>query len=277
MWAIGSSMQLTPQDRVIYRHNPLTLVICQLQFPLDLGIDVAMPAEFQQHIRSEYPVAHEDMEGQALPVSDDISQHFPQELLDALSIRINRRFQFTTRDKIWTITLTNSFVALETNKYERWEDFRQNLELMLSAIVQTYQVNFFTRIGLRYQNVIDRKVLGLEDASWNSLVSGFVLGPLATAKSSNIVHEHNGTFLIQLENLEEVARVNYGLVTEKTGDPTNVMFMLDQDLFTKNNVETEAVDVIKRADVFNSSNRSLFRSCITDKLHDAMVPEAADH
>ena len=270
-------MLFSPQERVIYGHNPLTSVICQLRFPLDLRIDVTMPAEFQQHIRNEYPVAQEDLEGQALPVPDDISQHFPKELLDALSTRVNRRFQFTTRDKIWTITLTNSFVALETNKYERWEDFRENLKLMLTAIIQTYQIRFFTRIGLRYQNVIDRRVLGLEDSAWNTLVSEFVLGPLAVSESSETVHEHNGTFLIQLENREEVARVRYGLVTEKSGDPTNVMFILDHDFFTKNDVETEAGNVIKRVNVFNSANRGLFRRCITAKLHDAMVPEDAGH
>lgn len=269
-------MLSSPLGRVIYRHNPLNSVICQLRFPLDLRIDVTMPAEFQQHIRSEYPLAHEDLEGQSPPVPDDISQHFPQELLDVLATRINRRFQFMTRDRTSTITLTNSFVALETNNYVRWEDFRQNLELTLSAIIQTYQVNFFTRIGLRYQNVIDRTVLGLEGSAWNTLVSDLVLGPLATLESSESVYEHNGTFLIQLENSEEVARVRYGLVTDKAGDPTNVMFMLDHDFFTQNDVETEAGDVIKRANVFNSTNRSLFRRCITAKLHSAMVPEAAD-
>ncbi len=270
-------MLFSPQDRVIYRHNPLTSVICQLQFPLDLRIDVTMPAEFQQHIRSVYPLAHEDLGGQGLPVPDDISQHFPQELLDVLATRINRRFQFMTRDRNSTITLTNSFVALETNSYVRWEDFRDNLELMLSAAIQTYQVKFFTRIGLRYQNVIDRTVLGLEDSAWNTLLSDLVLGPLAISDFTESVYEHNGTFLIQLENAEEVARVRYGLVTEVAGNPNNVMFMLDHEFFTKNDVETEADDVIKRANVFNSSNRSLFRRCITAKLHDAMVPEAAGY
>ncbi|MCY3797799.1 MAG: TIGR04255 family protein [Chloroflexi bacterium] len=265
------------RDRVIYRHNPLTSVICQLRFPLDLRMDVIMPAEFQQRIRAEYPLAHEDLEGQGLAVPDDISQHFPQELLDVLSTRINRRFQFMTRDRIATITLTNSFVALETNNYVRWEDFRRNLELMLDAVTQTYQVNFFTRIGLRYQNVIDRTVLGLENSPWNTLVSDLVLGPLVTSESSESVYEHNGTFLIQLENSDEVARVRYGLVTEKAGDPSNVMFMLDHDFFTKNDVETEVDDVIKRVNVFNTSNRGLFRRCITAKLHDAMVPETANH
>lgn len=270
-------MLFQSEDRVIYRHNPLVSVICQLRFPLDLRIDVTMPAEFQQQIRADFPIAQEDMDGQGFHVPEDISQHFPQELLDVLATRINRRFQFSSRDKTRTITLTNSFAALETNKYVRWEDFRQNLELMLSALCETYQIGFVTRVGLRYQNVVDRKTLRIEHSKWSELLSDFVLGPLSLAKSANTVQEHNGSFLIQLEDPTDFVRVRYGLVTEKSGDPENVMFMLDHDFFTRNDMETDVSDVISRANIYNSSNRSLFRRCITASLHDAMVPEAPDH
>lgn len=270
-------MLLSSQDRAIYKHNPLSRVICQLRFPLDLRIDVTMPADFQQRIRTEFPVAREDVDGYGAPVPEDIVQHFPQELLDVLSARINRKFHFETRDKTWTITLTSSFVALETNQYVRWEEFRHYLKLVLSAVSETYQIGFFTRIGLRYENVIDRIQLGLEASTWKSLLADFVLGPLVQSDSAETVQEHNGTFLIQLDNSEEVVRVRYGLVTEKAGDPTNVMFMLDHDFFTKNDVDTEVDDVVKRVNIFNTSNRGLFRGCITDKLHAAMVPEAASY
>lgn len=267
-------MLFQPEERVIYKHNPLVSVVCQLRFPLDLRIDVTMPAEFQQQIRANFPLAHEDSDGQGLQLAEDISQHFPQELLDVLSTRINRRFLFSSRDKMWTITLTNSFVALETNDYVRWEDFRRNLQLMLSAMCETYQIDVISRLGLRYQNVVDRRALGIQELQWSALLSDFVLGPLTLAKSADSVQEHNGTFLIQLEDPTDFVRVRYGLVTEKSGDPENVMFMLDHDFFTGNDVETDVSNVISRVNIYNSSNRSLFRRCITAKLHETMVPEA---
>lgn len=267
-------MLFQPEERVIYKHNPLVSVVCQLRFPLDLRIDVSMPAEFQQQIRANFPLAHEDSDGQGLQLAEDISQHFPQELLDVLSTRINRRFLFCSRDKMWTITLANSFVALETNDYVRWEDFRRNLQLMLSAMCETYQIDVISRLGLRYQNVVDRRALGIQELQWSALLSDFVLGPLTLAKSADSVQEHNGTFLIQLEDPTDFVRVRYGLVTEKSGDPENVMFMLDHDFFTGNDVETDVSNVISRVNIYNSSNRSLFRRCITAKLHETMVPEA---
>lgn len=270
-------MPFPPVERVIYKKNPLISVICQLRFPLDLRIDITMPAEFQQKIRSKFPNAQEDSDTPNMVVPDDVAKHFPKELLEILSERINRKFQFKTRDKVWTVTLTNHFVALETSEYTRWEDFRTSLELVVSAICNTYQFSFFTRVGLRYQNVVDRKVLGLVDSAWNDLLSDFVLGPLSQTGSFESAQEHNGSFLIQLDSLEDLVRVQYGLVAEKTGDPTNVMFLLDQDFFTENDVETEASDVIKRLNIYNSSNRRLFRRCITDKLHDTLEPETTDN
>ena len=122
--------------------------------------------------------------------------------------------------------------------------------MVLSAVCGTYKPSFFTRLGLRYQNVVDKNALGLKDVAWNELLSEFVLGPLAVPEYVELAQEHNGTFLIQLDNFQDVVRVQYGLVTEKSGDPANILFMLDQDFFTKNNVETEASDVFKRLDVY---------------------------
>lgn len=267
-------MSFPETERVIYRRNPLKSVTCQLRFPLDLRIDITMPAEFQQKIQNIFPNAQEATDANDISVPKDVSQHFPTEVIDALSARINRRFQFQTRDRTWTITLTNDFVALETSGYVRWEDFREKIELVLSAVCETYKPSFFTRLGLRYQNVVDKNALGLKDVAWNELLSEFVLGPLAVPEYVELAQEHNGTFLIQLDNFQDVVRVQYGLVTEKSGDPANILFMLDQDFFTKNNVETEASDVFKRLDVYNSSNRRLFRSCIKDRLHAILVPES---
>ncbi len=270
-------MLFPPADRVIYEKNPLVLVICQLRFSLELSIDVAMPAEFQQLIRTHFPIAREVVDGTDLSVPEDVSEHFPTELLNLLSTRINRRFEFRSRDNMWTVSLGNGFVALETRRYIKWEDFRHNLDLVVASLCKAYQINTFTRIGLRYQNVVDRQALDLEDQPWSSLLSAFVLGPLAARASVENVHEHSGSYLIQLENPQEVVRAKYGLVTEKSGDPANVMFLLDHDFFTKDSVETEFNDVSKRVDVFNSFNRSLFRRCLTPKLHNAMVPKPTDH
>ena len=43
------------ETRCIYRKNQLAEVVCQLRFPEILKIETAVPADFQEAIRDEYP------------------------------------------------------------------------------------------------------------------------------------------------------------------------------------------------------------------------------
>ena len=45
-----------PVERVIYRKAPLVEVICQVRFPADLRIETTPPADFQQRVRSHFPL-----------------------------------------------------------------------------------------------------------------------------------------------------------------------------------------------------------------------------
>ena len=55
----------TPRET--YRHNPLKEVICQLRFPPILKITTASPAEFQEKIRSNFPLYSPESPTESLP------------------------------------------------------------------------------------------------------------------------------------------------------------------------------------------------------------------
>lgn len=269
-------MNFPETERVIYRKNPLKLVICQLRFPVDLRIEMSAPAEFQQRIRDEFPHADEETHASELLDTAGLPEQLSQELIESLSTRIDRRFLFRSRNKEWTVVLTKEFVALETNAYIRWEEFCKKLKLILVATLEIYKPKFFTRLGLRYQNVVDRNALGLNDFDWCKLLEEFVLGPLILDEGPAFTQEHYGTFLAKLDNPEDIVRVHYGLVSETGSDARNKMFMLDHDFFTSGDIDTEVSDVVRKLNKFNSENRRLFRRCIRKSLHDAMVPEPAE-
>src|SRR5256885_3722562 len=49
--------QLFPDSpRVIYGKAPLTAVICQLRFPPILRIESTVPADFQERVRTQFPL-----------------------------------------------------------------------------------------------------------------------------------------------------------------------------------------------------------------------------
>jgi uncharacterized protein (TIGR04255 family) len=229
-----------------------------------------MTAEFQERIRNKFPNAIEVTDESDLPIPDEMSEQFPRELVDSLAQAINRRFQFKTFDEIWTVNLTRNFVALETSKYVNWEEFREYTQLILSAILKSYALPFFTRIGLRYVNIIDRELLGLEQFEWSELLAGFIAGPLVLSEQLHIP-EQRGSFQVEYGNPLDIVHVRHGLLTDVTNESKSV-YVLDNDFFTNDETITEVDDVIGKVDGYNTQNRRLFRSCIKDTLHTAMGP-----
>ena len=147
--------------RIIYQNNPLVEVICQLRFPLLLRIDTELPADFQEALREEYP---------KLKVEKSVSFTLPvQENIPAAS-GVKYEFASEEEDPIWKVVLANNFLALTTQRYQRWEAFRERLEKLITTLAEIYRPNFFTRIGLRYQDLIVRSKLELRGYSWTDIL-----------------------------------------------------------------------------------------------------------
>ncbi len=265
-------MPFPKTERVIYKKNPLKQVICQIRYPAILKIDVGMPADFQEIVRKEFPIFQENNVLANLQLPENFMQAVPQEMLSMLGGGGNRQFQFKTQDESWVISLTKDFIALETSNYSNWEEYRKYLEFALNALVEIYKPSFLTRIGLRYINVIDREALGLENCSWHELLADFILGGLATSEIRDEITEHSGSTIVQLENNLGLVRIKHGFVQDNSKNPSNIMYLLDNDFYSTK--ETEVNNVLDKLDNFNTLNRRLFRWSIKNRLHDALEPES---
>ena len=171
-------MPFPDEPRVIYEKNPLDTVICQLRFPAILKIGADPPVDFQESVRRRYPLFKEKP-----PL--DIAGGLPSEVASLIAKRLpvsmaSTAYDFTTADEQWTLTLAREFLALTARRYERWELFKEHLEEGLRAVVQHYSPAFFTRIGLRYRDIIRRSALGLERSSWKELLRPHIVGALAS-------------------------------------------------------------------------------------------------
>lgn len=265
-------MPFPEAPRVIYQNNPLIQVICQIRFPPILRIDTETPVDFQEGVRKQFP-GYEmtyDESIDALPQS--FSNSLPSEMREILSLGRTRRHQFHSKENTWTVSLTRDFVALETNRYKEWEDFRERLHLVSSALFQIYEPAYVTRLGLRYKNVIDRKKLGLENVEWRDLFADFVLGQFASDETSNLVVDHHGRTLVKLNEHGDLVRIEYGLVINSAGDPSNKMYLLDHDFYTEKETEANANNLAIKLNYFNAANGKLFNWCITNRLRTAMGP-----
>ena len=252
-------MEFPERPRAVYGRNPLVEVVCQLRFPRLLLLDREVPFEFQSTIGKDFPIV-DSREEVRLSISESGIGSTP----------MNRRqiYDFSTGDRKFTISLCSDFLAVKTNSYERWESFHRVIENSLHALTHSYDIPHFTRIGLRYINVIDKSEIGLVDASWTDLLRTPALGLLADDDIPlGDVGEQSSTTLV---------RLNYGKVAVRTGlnlsDPAEPpRFVVDSDFFFEDQVE----GVERAIDILGSYNRAAgnaFRWFITDRLHRQLEP-----
>jgi uncharacterized protein (TIGR04255 family) len=257
-----------PIERVIYNKKPLDTVICQVRFPSILKIDTEIPSGFQERVRSEYSNLSETP-----PVILDFQvgnqQNIPSEELRQLLKTEGKNYEFASEDNKWKVNLTRNFVSLSTKDYVKWEGFRERLVSILSALNDIYKPIGFSRIGLRYIDVIVRSKFNMETVSWNELIQSHLLGVLGLPELKDRVRRSDAIFEIELKDGEGTARVLTRTV--QAADSREQCFMIDSDFFTTK--KTNIDGVLNTLDFFNVRATRLFRWCITKKLHDAMEPQ----
>jgi uncharacterized protein (TIGR04255 family) len=259
-------MAFPDTQRVIYDKNPLQEVICQLRFPPVLRIDAEPPVAFQERVRADYPFYE-------LKSVVQFPTGLPPEIAQMVGADLpfagQKSHIFASQDQAWELKLNREFIALTCRSYTRWEDFRQRMAGPFGSLKEQYRPSFFTRIGLRYQDVIRRSRLDLHDVPWNQLIKPWVTGTLGPAETAGDVENLRAVTILRLPNEIGKMQLSYGLAQDQTLD-NEIVFVIDADFFTEQ--QTEPSDVFQRLDALHRQAGLLFRWCITDRLHQAMGP-----
>lgn len=258
-------MAFPDKPRVIYEKNPLEEVICQLRFPTILKIDTEAPAAFQESIRADYPFYKSRP---ALKLPEGLPADVATLLVKDLPLGGQVAHDFTTRDEKWTAGLTREFLALTCRSYDRWENFKRLLAGPLNALQTFYAPAFYTRIGLRYRDIIRRSSLGLEQVGWADLLKPWVASAFGSSDVAADVEHSGHELLIRLPDGRSRVRVHHGTVLDEATKET--CYVIDADFFADQ--QTEPPHALERLDSLNKQARLFFRWCIEDRLHEAMRP-----
>ena len=251
-------------QRVRYRQNPLEEVICQLRFPPILRIDTELPVAFQEQIRTTYPLYRSVIQGQQALGTTTKMGSSPD-----LSYAVRIAHQFASdENSTWTITVEREFFAIKTTRYIHWEEFSVRLVDALNSFKQIYRPSYYSRIGLRYIDVIQRSKLGLESRSWGELLSQAIAGELAIPEVAGEIENVMRHTAIRLSQHDSLVRLRHGLVSEQsTGESC---FFIDSDFFHEQITKVEDAHTI--LEYFRKNAGYLFRWCIQPLLHDALGP-----
>lgn len=184
---LGAVPETVPLPR-----TPLTGVVVQIRFPEVLSIaKTDFVADFQERIRADYPINQQD-QSLILQVTPDGAK---QTTLP--------NWRFFDASMGWRVSLTTSFLALETRAYTNRQDFTARLGKISAALDATIKPSIMTRIGVRYVDRVYGDVLNHLEA----YVRREMLGLFAEENRPQIARTIN----------ETLARTDVGMMIARWG------------------------------------------------------------
>ncbi|MBI2853257.1 MAG: TIGR04255 family protein [Chloroflexi bacterium] len=266
-------MPFKESQRVVYDKNPLVEVICQFKFPTILRIGSGEVAGFQDRVRADYPLyERKEPAFQFTNVPKEFSAIFEQ-LPFPKSLGIASQ-KFMTKDKTRSISLSQDFLSVAETDYKRWEMFKVEVEKAEQALRQEFRPAFYSRIGLRYKDLIIPQAIGLGGKKWNELLQNHIVGELGDQDVADNISEITTRSIIQLSEVPgAIVVLSHGLVKDQSGQAA--AYLLDADFSLEKPAEgiDGAFEVLEE---FHGLAGRLFRWAIRDTLHQAMGPEAIE-
>jgi len=263
-------------DRVIYKNNPIVELICEFRFPRILSINEKAPVEFQEKIRSSYPIYKV-----AIGHQGQVTIEMPANSVDAPTTRLSqsekiKNYQFYSADRNWRINLTSTSFSVSTQKYERWEEFLPKIDELLKVFEDTYKPAFYERIGLKYVDAFQKSKLNFDNTvNWGELIEPQAVGYFAEHKLTPFIKNYVSTVEIDigdgaLAQIQTFLAETNNVKKDKSVRQPETVFIIASDLFY---FRKELEDTKTALEYLHSVAYRLLRSIITKKLHDAMRPE----
>lgn len=181
-------------------------------------------------------------------------------------------YRFKSEDGHTFIELNNSFVSLTTERYTRWEEYSAFIDKILDAFVSIYVPSYFTRIGLRYINIINKNNINLAEIPWSKLLSKYICGELGADFIENNIDEFLKFVRVRPPGSSLGFLLQNGIVKDETNSKNS--YAIDFDFYDDNKTEINRARAV--TDALHGLSGRAFRWAITDELHNALEPSPVD-
>lgn len=245
-----------PPDEVALANPPLVRVIGQIAFPTLAKIAQATAvAPFQESIRSTYPLLTQE-EIQHIEMPPTAAPRFQSAII----------WRFSSADGHWRVSLSPSFVALETTAYTSRTEFVGRLMALTRALQETMDPQLYLRVGLRYINRMEGEAL----STIATLIKPEVLGVLQTPFKDAAQHLITESIL-RTEEGQLLARWG-SLPANATVDPQALepiaapSWIFDLDISATGQWPFEAAAIGDRLLAFAKRNYAVFRFIVKDEF-----------
>lgn len=241
--------------------SPLTLVVCQVSHEqIDVG-DPNLAATIRDEVKDRYPI----LEQQVTQFAVTGGQADPASLSPAT---LYQGWKLRSSDSSWNLVINPRFYSLETTRYQDWSDFRQRLEKVSQAVVDTAHPALEQRIGLRFINRITHpEVKNVVD--WRQLIDSSFLGPIAHDKLGDSVTSSQQVLQLSVED-ELFVTIRHGVFRDP-GVPGEEAYLVDQDCYVHPSENFSIKHVMDSAEKLHMLVLQIFQQTITPKLYEYLL------
>lgn len=244
---------------------PLVLVVCEVRFQSVFRIaDKVFVAAFQDAIRARYPTVGQEHEFQMTVGPDGLQQ----------SPSTSKKWKFAEPAGVWTLSLSDAAMSIETRRYSDASEFLERLKEALEALHQHVHPGQLDRIGLRYINEIHHPDV-TSPTDWKGLVRDHFLGPIAADVVAGRRIDRTIQEIVVAPQQGHQLTIRHGhqpegsTVLPAPGTPaasTGPFYLFDFDHSVTGPNPLVPTSVAGLVDEFHSTNYDLFKSAITPKL-----------
>lgn len=229
-----------------YKRNFLRQAVCELRFPtlMELG-EARPPASLVTALRKEYP---------HLELANEVTLGIGGGVPGSNNAHIFRSSKLT-----WTVSIKQSVLTIETIAYTDYAHMKERILNVVKAASKIIDSDFFTRIGLRYINVIDS---GTDPT--DGWVNPVLVAPIRSGEFKGI-QEYAGK--LQLGTPDGGCLLQHGIRIKPphSGEAVQPEYVLDIDTFRN---EVKLSDTATALDVMHAQAFDLFDWTIGPKARE---------
>lgn len=265
--------------RELYPSAPLKVVAAEVRFPfLPRVLTPAVVTAIADRIEPLLPIG---AAGEMQEVSLQSGA--------GADISISSQVRFASPNSTTITTLSAQSLIAETTTYERYEQFRKVLSLVMASLLETAKPFGLGRVGLRYIDEIRVPDL-VSPTEWSGFITPDLLAPPSVGERDSNLSRLSWEGVIQYSSANDRKLVlRYGALwgqavvpggplrfpqAKVVEDRERPFFLLDIDSFWAAPGEAEPFDERRLIDLFDDLHeptRKVFESSITEKLRDEVL------
>jgi len=240
------------------RRAPLRVALCQLRFPIRLGFGDLDVRPIQDEISSRYPRTDREVQQLFQITPERVEQMQTPEMV----------YRLRSEEGEWIVTMTSSFVTLETTKYSRFHEFLERWIEILDTTTRHLGLERQERLGLRYVNE-----LAVPEAASVTSALQLVIRPelLGLIGAEPLIEEPISSLQeFRFRHKSGMATLRHGL---QRNDRDEAVYLVDIDVYDDAPRPLDREEQLSSLKQFNKTAYDLFRSSVTEEQFRSFEPE----